>query len=211
MTDLLPRAFPFFEQCEAVSKTTRESHLRLYHGYVQKYADLRVQLAALQARGPAAIADIGSLKGDITYALGSIKNHELYFDSIGPENDSEPSGPLAELLVKSFHSLPQYLVDLKQTAHQGRGWAWTAFDLDDGHCFNYEGGASNGLPVWNAVPLLAIDLYGHAYFYDYGNNKAPYIEAIMRCLDWTRITTRFEQALTLRRSRTPDPLKLAIP
>jgi Fe-Mn family superoxide dismutase len=194
MPDALLRTFPHFDACDAVSVATRRSHLALYHGYVKKYAELRKRLGALQERGPQAIADIGSLKGDITYALGAIKNHELYFDSFGPEGNGEAGGELAELLVKSFHSLPQYLVDLRQTAQQGRGWVWTAFDLDDGHLFNYESSASNGLPVWNAVPLLAIDLYGHAYFYDYGNNKGSYIEAMMRCLDWGRIAERLARA-----------------
>jgi Fe-Mn family superoxide dismutase len=194
MNDATLRTFPHFDTCDAVSKATRASHLALYHGYVKKYAELRERLTALQQRGPQAIADIGSLKGDITYALGAIKNHELYFDSFGPESDAEPQGPLVELLVKSFHSLPQYLVDLRSTAQQGRGWVWTAYDRDDGHLFNYESGASNGLPVWNAVPLLAIDLYGHAYFYDYGNNKGAYIEAIMRCIDWPRMAARLQRA-----------------
>jgi len=194
MPELENRTFESFEQCDAISPTTRASHLSLYHGYVKKYAELSGRLSALQARGPSAIADISSLKGDITYALGAIKNHELYFDSLGPETDLEPAGKLAALIVKSFHSIPQYLVDLKQTALQGRGWVWTAYDLDQGMLFNYEAGASNGLPVWNAVPLLAIDLYGHAYFYDYGNNKGPYVESVMRGLRWGRIAERLAEA-----------------
>jgi Fe-Mn family superoxide dismutase len=192
MPDVQSPTFETFEQCDAISPTTRANHLALYHGYVKKYGELSAQMAALQARGPSAIADISSLKGDITFALGAIKNHQLYFDSLGAEEGQEPTGVLKDLIVKSFHSVPQYLVDLKQTALQGRGWAWTAYDLDQGRLFNFEAGASNGLPVWNAMPLMALDLYGHAYFYDYGNNKAPYIEAVMRGLRWERIRERLE-------------------
>jgi len=195
MPDTPTRSFESFEHCDAISPTTRTHHLGLYHGYVKKYAELTEKLRGLQARGPDAIADISSLKGDVTFALGAIKNHELYFDSVGAESGEEPAGRLADLIVKCFQSVPQYLVDLKQTALQGRGWTWTAYDLDQGRLFNYEAGASNGLPVWNAVPLLAIDLYGHAYFYDYGNNKAPYVEAVMRGLRWRWIEERLEAAM----------------
>ena len=50
------------------------------------------------------------------------------------------------------------------------------------------------MPVWNTIPILAIDLYGHAYFYDFGNNKTAYIEAVMKSLNWTRIGQRLAAA-----------------
>jgi superoxide dismutase, Fe-Mn family len=188
---LSPREFPNLPQCDAISESAMGSHLRLYDGYVQKFNQLRLEFDSHQQRGPGiASADAESLKTDLTFALGAIKNHDLFFEHLGPEGDG-PTGVLADALVKSFHSLPQYLIDLKQTALLGRGWAWTAYDLDLDFLFNYHAGAQNGLPVWNATPLLAIDLYGHAYFYDYGNNRVAYIEAIMKNLDWKKIGERF--------------------
>ena len=66
----------------------------------------------------------------------------------------------------------------------GRGWAWTAFDWDEGRLFNYVGDAQNTFPVWNATPLVALDVYEHAYFLDYQTDRAAYIEAFLRNLDW---------------------------
>ncbi len=193
MPAVQPRSFDHLDPCDALSKAALKAHLRLYAGYVEKYNTLAEKLHSLQRRGPAAIADLGSLKGDITFALSAIKNHELYFDGLGIEGQ-EPEGELAALIVKNFHSLPQYLVDLKQTALLARGWVWTAYDLDHGHLFNYDSGVQGGLPVWNTIPILAIDLYGHAYFYDFGNNKTAYIEAVMKSLNWTRIGQRLAAA-----------------
>src|SRR5207237_4134321 len=130
----------------------------------------------------------------------AIKNHELYFENLChlPENaPDEPDGVLAEALVKSFHSIPQYMVDLKQTPNQARGWAWTAYDLDHDFLVNFGSGTLNSVPVWNCIPILAIDLYGHAYFYDYGSNRTAYIEALMGNLNWRAIGTRFEEAKSL--------------
>ncbi|HVT80522.1 MAG TPA: Fe-Mn family superoxide dismutase [Phycisphaerae bacterium] len=198
MPNLTPRSFPRLAQCDALSKTCVESHLRLYDGYVHKYNELMAKRDSHLGRGPSALAgDLEGLKADITFALGAVKNHELYFDILGPEC-GEPGAELMDAIARSFHSLPQFLIDLRQTAMQTRGWAFTAYDLDHDTLFNYESG-HNGLPVWNAVPILAIDLYGHAYFYDFGNNRGAYIEAIMKCLDWSRIRERFLTAKAFHR------------
>ncbi len=66
----------------------------------------------------------------------------------------------------------------------GRGWAWTAYDWDEGRLFNYVGDAQNTFPVWNATPLVALDVYEHAYFLDYQTDRASYIEAFFDNLDW---------------------------
>ena len=66
----------------------------------------------------------------------------------------------------------------------GRGWAWTAYDWDEGRLFNYIGDAQNTFPIWNATPLVALDVYEHAYFLDFQTDRASYIEAFFNNLDW---------------------------
>jgi len=58
-----------------------------------------------------------------------------------------------------------------------RGWAWTAWDRDWSYLFNYAGDAQNSYPVWNAAPIVALDVYGAAYYLDYGTARASYIDA----------------------------------
>jgi Fe-Mn family superoxide dismutase len=65
-----------------------------------------------------------------------------------------------------------------------RGWAWTAYDWDERRLFNHIGDAQNTFPVWNATPLVALDVYEHAYFLDYQTDRASYIEAFLNNLDW---------------------------
>jgi Fe-Mn family superoxide dismutase len=66
----------------------------------------------------------------------------------------------------------------------GRGWAWAAYDWDEGRLFNYIGDAQNTFPVWNATPLVALDVYEHAYFIDFGTDRASYIDAFFNNLDY---------------------------
>ncbi|MGB9883025.1 MAG: Fe-Mn family superoxide dismutase, partial [Microgenomates group bacterium] len=61
--------------------------------------------------------------------------------------------------------------------------------------FNYLGDAQNTFPVWYAQPILALDTYEHAYFIDYGVNRANYIEAFWENLDWNIIEGNFDKAL----------------
>ncbi len=190
MKKMEAKKFDHLKGFEGLSERSVREHYKLYEGYVAKYNELAKKLWDIRQLGHIyADSDSESLKVDITFALASVKNHEVYFDVLGSEGD-EPAGELAAEIVKSFHSVPQYLVDLKQTALMGRGWAWTGYDIDREELFNYEGGPNNGMPVWNCVPIVAIDLYGHAYFYDYGHNKVSYIEAAMKAISWKRVGAR---------------------
>ena len=62
----------------------------------------------------------------------------------------------------------------------GRGWAWTAYDWDEGRLFNYIGDAQNTFPVWNATPLVALDVYEHAYFIDFGTDRGGVHRRVLR-------------------------------
>ena len=125
-----------------------------------------------------------ALKVDLTFAVGGIKNHEIYFEHLGGARRAIPTGRSARSIERDFGSADAWRADLRATGMAGRGWAWTAFDWDEGRLFNYVGDAQNTFPVWNATPLVALDVYEHAYFLDYQTDRAAYIEAFLRNLDW---------------------------
>ena len=62
----------------------------------------------------------------------------------------------------------------------GRGWAWTAYDWDESRLFNYVGDAQNTYPIWNATPLVALDVYEHAYFIDFQTDRALLHRRVLR-------------------------------
>jgi Fe-Mn family superoxide dismutase len=123
------------------------------------------------------------MKVDLTFAVGGIKNHEIYFEHLGGEG-GDPDGAIGALIDRDFGSADAWRADLRATGMAGRGWAWTAYDWDEGRLFNYIGDAQNTFPVWNATPLVALDVYEHAYFLDYQTDRGAYIEAFLRNLDW---------------------------
>ncbi|HXF98846.1 MAG TPA: Fe-Mn family superoxide dismutase [Gaiellaceae bacterium] len=176
---------PALYELDGISRTTVEAHYRLYQGYVAKRNEILGKLAEADRSGANQVySELRALKVDLTFAVGGIKNHELYFEHLGGEG-GDPTGPVAELIERDFGSAEAWRQDLTASGMAGRGWAWTAYDWDEGRLFTYVGDAQNTFPVWNATPLVALDVYEHAYFLDYQTDRAAYIDAFFRNLDWS--------------------------
>jgi Fe-Mn family superoxide dismutase len=178
-----------------ISRKTHEEHFKLYQGYVKKSNEIFDKLSTV-TRDPAkanqTFSEIRELKVELSFALGGVKNHELYFDILGGAG-SKPSGKLLDEVNRSFGSPEAWAADLKATGIAARGWVWTAYDYDLKRLVNYIGDAQNSYPIWNATPIIALDTYEHAYFIDYGTKRADYIDAFLANLNWNVVATRFEQ------------------
>jgi Fe-Mn family superoxide dismutase len=129
---------------------------------------------------------VRGLKVELSFAVGGIKNHEIYFEHLGGDG-GDPGGLFGQLVERDFGSAAAWAEDLKATGMAGRGWAWTAYDWDEGRLFNYIGDAQNTYPIWNATPLVALDVYEHAYFMDFQTDRASYIDAFFNNLDWATV------------------------
>jgi len=175
---------PALLELEGISRQTIEAHYKLYQGYVAKRNEILGKLGEADAGAANQVySDIRALKVDLSFAIGGIKNHEIYFEHLGGDG-GDPEGPIGTLVRRDFGSIDAWRNDLKATGMAGRGWAWTAYDWDEGRLFNYVGDAQNTFPIWNATPLVALDVYEHAYFLDFQTDRASYIDAFLANLDW---------------------------
>jgi Fe-Mn family superoxide dismutase len=175
---------PALLELDGISRATIESHYTLYEGYVAKRNEILAALAEVETQtANQTYSELRELKLELTFAVGGIKNHEVYFEHLGG-NGGDPSGPVAELIRRDFGSIDGWRDDLRATGMAARGWAWTAYDWDEGRLFNYLGDAQNTFPVWNATPLVALDVYEHSYFLDYRTDRAAYISAFFDNVDW---------------------------
>jgi superoxide dismutase, Fe-Mn family len=183
--EITPRELkPVLLSLDGISRETVEAHYKLYQGYVNKRNEILGKLSEVDlSTANQVYSDVRSLKVDLTFAIGGIKNHEVYFEHLGGKG-GDPAGVFGELVRRDFGSVEDWKADLKATGLAGRGWAWTAYDFDEGRLFNYIGDAQNSFPVWNASPLVALDVYEHAYFIDYGTDRAAYIDAFFNNLDY---------------------------
>ena len=183
--EISPRPLdPRLLQLSGISRASVEAHYRLYQGYVAKRNEILGLLGDVdRATANQVYSALRSLKLDLTFAIGGIKNHELYFAHLGGEG-GDPHGAFRVLVERDFGSVDAWRADLRATGIAARGWAWTAYDWDERRLFNYLGDAQNTFPVWNATPLVALDVYEHAYLLDYQTDRPSYIDAFFENLDW---------------------------
>jgi superoxide dismutase, Fe-Mn family len=181
--ELKPRLY----ELDGISRESVEAHYKLYQGYIAKRNEILGRLDGVDLSAANQVySDIRALKVDLTFAIGGIKNHEIYFEHLGGDG-GDPGGPFGQLVERDFGSVGAWRDDLKATGMAGRGWAWTAYDWDEGRLFNYIGDTQNSYPIWNATPLVALDVYEHAYFLDYQTDRASYIDAFFANLDWDTV------------------------
>jgi len=192
--EIAPRELkPELYELDGISRASVEAHYKLYQGYVNKRNEILGKLAGVDAASANQVySEIRALKVELSFAVGGIKNHEIYFEHLGGDGGA-PDGAIADLIKRDFGSVDTWRSDLKATGMAGRGWAWTAYDWDEGHLFNYVGDAQNTFPIWNATPVVALDVYEHAYFLDYQTDRASYIDAFFDNLDWRTVNDWVEK------------------
>ena len=186
--EIAPRELkPALYELDGISRASVEAHYKLYEGYVNKRNEILGKLDGIDlAAANQVYSEIRALKVELSFAIGGIKNHEIYFENLGG-GGGDPDGPVGDLIKRDFGSAAEWRADLKASGMAGRGWAWTAYDWDEGRLFNYVGDTQNTYPIWNATPLVALDVYEHAYFLDYQTDRASYIDAFFDNLDWSTI------------------------
>jgi superoxide dismutase, Fe-Mn family len=178
---------PALFELDGISRESVEAHYKLYQGYVAKRNEILGALADVDlASANQVYSELRALKVDLTFAIGGIKNHEIYFEHLGG-GGGNPDGPFGDLVMRDFGSVEDWRRDLKATGLAARGWAWTAYDWDEERLFNYMGDTQNTYPVWNATPLVALDVYEHAYFLDFQTDRASYIDAFFDNMDWATV------------------------
>ena len=154
------------------------------------YMDIEELLASLdQIEDPA-------LRKAIRNNGGGFYNHNLYFSTIGPNVKHEPEGRLLETIIETFGSLEELKKQLSALAagQFGSGWAWLSVNkegkLRASASPNQDNPISEGTGY---VPLLAIDVWEHAYYLKYKNLRADYINALFDIIDWSAVEKNFER------------------
>ena len=198
--EIKARKFPAFEkELDGISKQTMEDHYKLYEGYVKKTNECRRILNEIdygEAEGNQVYSQIRAVSIDYTFALLGFKNHDLYFGHLGGDG-GEPEGRFADLVDQEFNGVDKWKDSVRKCALAARGWCMVGYDLNDGSVFNYIMDTQNLWAVYNMVPVLAIDVYEHAYARDFRatpDGRKQYLEAFFRNLDWDHVNRQLRQA-----------------
>jgi Fe-Mn family superoxide dismutase len=173
-----------------------------YGGALRRLNAIRARLATLDwPRAP--VFEINGLKREELIAASSVVLHEIYFDSLGGKGDNpptgreEPVGALAQALERDFGSLAAWRAEFTAMAKAlggGSGWAILAWSGRLGRLIN-QWAADHAHGLAGATPILALDMYEHAYHLDFGAKAAAYVDQAMLNLNWERIGARYRSAI----------------
>jgi superoxide dismutase, Fe-Mn family len=166
-----------------ISVETLEYHYGKHH---KTYIDNLNKLIPGTEFENSALEDIMKrASGGIFNNSAQVWNHTFYWNCLSPEGVGEPSGALALAITKDFGSFPQFKEKFAGAAVTlfGSGWAWLVKNTDGSLAIETTGNAGNPLKD-GKQPLLTCDIWEHAYYIDYRNARAKYVEAFWNIVNW---------------------------
>ena len=168
-----------------------------YAGYVKKRNEIEEKLEkADRNQANANYSEYGELKRRETFNASGQILHELYWDMLGTGGArGTPQGRIAEKMSADFGSAEKWQEDFIACAKAALGWAILCYDPSDGRLHNYLVDYHNNGAVWGARPLLAIDVFEHAYYHDYGPDRAKYVEAYLNNVAWEKVDKAYQSAV----------------
>jgi Fe-Mn family superoxide dismutase len=166
-----------------ISAETLEYHYGKHHAtYV---ANLNKLIAGTEFADLSLEDIVKKASGGIFNNAAQVWNHTFYWNSLSPKGGGEPSGDLANAVVKSFGSFAQLKEKLSAAAvtQFGSGWAWLVKNPDGSLAVEQTSNAATPLRDGKKA-LLTVDVWEHAYYIDYRNARASYVEAFWKLVNW---------------------------
>lgn len=178
---------------EGLSERLLTSHYENnYGGAVRRLNAIERRLDQLDWSS-APVFDINGLKREELVAANSAILHEIYFDGLGGSGDA--TGGLAAALERDFGSVAAWRTQFSASAKaQAGGSGWTLLVWSERHRrLMVQWGADHTNCLAGSVPILALDMYEHAYHIDFGAKAGAYVDAFMRNIHWERVGLRFNR------------------
>ncbi|MFC1902224.1 superoxide dismutase [Chloroflexota bacterium] len=131
--------------------------------------------------------------GGIFNNAAQIWNHTFYWNCLSPKGGGGPAGELAGAITSSFGSLEDFKSKFASAAvtQFGSGWAWLVKNPDGSLAIEATGNAENPLKQGKKA-LLTCDVWEHAYYIDYRNARAKYLEAFWNLVNWDFVAANFK-------------------
>jgi Fe-Mn family superoxide dismutase len=181
-------------------QTMRIHHDKHHAGYTRKFNNALEGHKDLQQRSATEILrNLNKVPEDIRTAVrqngGGFVNHRLFWQVLSPNGGGEPGGALADEINTEFGGFGTFRETFTDAAggRFGSGWAWLVVDTN-GELSVYNTPNQNSPYLDGDTPILGIDVWEHAYYLNYQNERGKYIDAFWNVVDWDEVQTRFDEA-----------------
>ena len=179
----------------AISGQILELHHGKHHAAYVTGANTTLDKLA-EARAAGDFGTIVGLEKTLAFNLSGHILHSIYWQNMSPDGGGEPDGDLAAVITEDFGSYEAFKKQLSQatTLVQGSGWGLLSYEPVAGKLIIqqvYDHHANVGI---GAIPLLTIDAWEHAYYLQYKNVRADYVEKFWDVVNWADVSARFAAA-----------------
>lgn len=192
--------FDLHELEPVLSKEAMDLHYNKHHQtYINNYNKFADEL--LNAQEKENHEEALRLTKLVSFNLGGYYNHAFFWENLSPVKKHggvlpDKNSKLGQALTKSFGSFDEFKKKFndKTAAIQGSGWGWLAWDKKSNSLLWSETANQDTLSQVGLTPLLTIDVWEHAYYVNYKNMRAKYLEEIWNVMNWKVVEERFNKA-----------------
>ena len=153
-----------------------------------------------EARKSKAEIDVKAMLKELSFNIGGHQLHSIFWPTLAPAGrggGGEPTGKLADAINKEFGSFAQFKAEFSKAAAstEGSGWAALAIDVKTKQLAIMQIEKHNVNVYTGFYIVMVLDVWEHAYYLDYKNERPKFVEAFWNIVNWERINKRFEEAL----------------
>jgi len=199
---IAPLPYPKDALEPTMSSLTVDLHYEKHHkGYLEKLRGL----IEGTAKGQLGLEElILTTEGDLFNNAAQVWNHHFFWRCMRPKGGGKPEGKLRDALEADFGSFDRFRTEFSAAANGefGSGWAWLVEDAT-GHLRVCNSSDAENPLKQQAVPLLTLDVWEHAYYLDYRNERARYVDGFLdRLLNWDFVAANLAAARAIAEKRT---------
>ena len=141
--------------------------------------------------------------GGSAAAMGSVSHngcghylHTEVWENMSPDGGGKPSGELADRIEADFGSYEGWKGEFEAAASAASGWALLVYDPVAKQLRNLPVDRHNDGALWSSHPLLALDVWEHSYYYDYGPDRGSFVDAFFEVIDWDSVAENYRTAVS---------------
>lgn len=135
-----------------------------------------------------------TIRGEILYYLSSVLNHNLYFYNMSNKKNNIPSQTIGKDITKYFGSFEEFKRQFINHAMNLKGSGYTFLVKDEKGDLKIINTSNEDSPYYyKMIPIISLDVWEHAYFLQYKNNRLAYIENFFEVIDFDKINTYYEK------------------
>ena len=185
-----------------IDEATMRLHFHKHHkGYYRNFVNLWNDDVTGDRTIVEILEQISEHGTPIRNNAGGYYNHWLFWHSLSPDGGGDPRGVLAQAIINDFGSVEVFREVFNEAAGSvfGSGWAWLVVTPSGNLAVTSTPNQDNPLMdvtmTKGGIPILALDVWEHAYYLHYQNRRGSYIGAFWEVVDWEKTARRYEKAL----------------